>query len=206
MQGLLLGWSSSLPAHHVPTPPPMPPSPAVPCRSGCPWPLGMPAGPGCSPCQQPHLQAGWPAGAVGAGPQQSACEVRAWRGQLRCRALHVYLEINHGCAGTRKLTMVEAGGKLGLPASCHHVHCAVVPTWLAVSCDAALVWSQASWLDCLADSRLSWARPDTCRQQALGHHAQCLCCGVRWQDWTHACGWTACMKEFLCSMLQGGLA
>jgi hypothetical protein len=53
--------------------------------------------------------------------------------------------------------------------------CEAVPTWLAVSCDAALVWSQASWLDCLADSRLSWARPDTCRAAQGGAHSVSAC-------------------------------
>lgn len=35
------------------------------------------------------------------------------------------------------------------------------PTLSAVSCAVALVWSHASWVDCLADSTLSCARPDT---------------------------------------------
>mgnify|MGYP001807008060 CR=1 FL=1 len=50
-------------------------------------------------------------------------------------------------------------------------------TLSAVSCDAALVWSQASWDDCLAWSTLSEARPDTCRGGRASRQEVCECAG-----------------------------
>lgn len=53
-----------------------------------------------------------------------------------------------------------------------HLLSHVTLTLSAVSCAAVFVLSHASWVDCLAWSTLSWARPDTCTRGQQGKAGQ----------------------------------